>query len=97
MSKHRLVLPGIFWRDHHERCGDEGECAVIGSDQGRTVIVELDDEALDNLRSDAWYYSPPGAPDGMEGWGRPIIRSAQATERALVRQGLELYRPRTAR
>lgn len=92
----RLTLPGIFWRDHYDRCGDQdGERREV-RDNGRTVVVELDDEALNNLRSDAWYYSPPGAPNGMNDWndGRAIIRSAQATVRALVRQGIEPYRPR---
>lgn len=93
MAMHRLTVPGIFWRDHYDRCGS-GEANVI-ADRGRTVLVELDDEALDDLRSDAWYYSPPGAPDGMEGWGQPIIRSAEATVRALIRQGIEPYRSRS--
>ena len=87
-SMHRLVLPGIFWRDHYDRCGDhEGERLVI-KDSGETrtrVTVELDDIALGDLLSDANYYVYPGA-DWGEAYLRAIGRSARATIDAVHRQ-----------
>ena len=85
MPMHRLTVPGIFWRDHIVRCADHpGERIVIGVEDGR-VVVELDDEALKNLRSDADYYS-----DGVDFAcelcaDRSLINSARATVRALAR------------
>lgn len=83
---HRLTLPGIFWRDHLDRCSEHDGERVVIRDDGRRVIVELDDEALNDLRSDAGYYS-----DGVDFCGekqayRPLINSARATVRALARQ-----------
>lgn len=86
MAMYRLIVPGIFWRDHYDRCGDHDGNRVIIDDTGRRAIVELDDEALANLKSDADHYS-----DGVDFAGeraayRALIESAKATLRAIARQ-----------
>lgn len=86
MPMHRLTVPGIFWRDHIDRCADHpGERIVIGSEDSRRVVVELDDEALKNLRSDADYYSDGVVFAGETQAYRSLINSARATVRALAR------------
>lgn len=86
---HRLTVPGIFWRDHYDRCGDEeGQRREVILDRGGAlVIVELNDEALDDLRSDANHYGNGGLDfAGETAAYRSLIRSAQATLRAIDRQ-----------
>lgn len=85
---HRLVLPGIFWHDHHGRRGDrKGERTVIkdGGETRTRVTVELDDIALGDLLSDADYYGYPGAA-WDEAYLRVIGRSARSTIDAVHRQ-----------
>ncbi len=90
MTNYHLRLPGIFWRDHFDRCSDHPGKRTIIIDKGwrapTQVIVELDDEALADLRSDADYYS-----DGVDFAGertayQSLIRSAKATLQAINRQ-----------
>lgn len=85
----RLTLPRLFWEDHYERCADhDGEREVFVT-RRRTVVVDLDRTALNDLRSDAWFYSDPtGLVDGME----RLVRSARATVMALEAQGVPRYR-----
>jgi hypothetical protein len=82
----RLTLPGIFWRDHYDRCSDHDGERIVIRDNGRRAIVELDNQALADLKSDAEHYS-----DGVDFCGekaayRSLINSARATVRALARQ-----------
>ncbi len=83
MTMRRLILPGIFWRDHYDRCSDHDGERVIIRDDGRRAVVELDDAALADLKSDAEYYA-----DGVDFCGekaayRSLIRSARATLRVI--------------
>jgi hypothetical protein len=80
----RLTLPKTFWDDHYDRCADHaGERSEIRRN-ARTVEVELDAVALDDLASDAAYY----ANKGLDAIDRPrLVRSARATLRALQRVG----------
>lgn len=83
----RLTIPGIFWRDHYDRCADQpGERRIIYNGHKRAV-VELDDEALANLKNDAEYYSNPNGPcrGEMEAY-RSLINSARSMMRSIVRQ-----------
>jgi hypothetical protein len=79
----RLTLPRAFWEDHFDRCADHPGKREEIKTNARTVIVELDAEALDDLRSDADHY---GDANGWESWLRPLIRSAQMTKQAIERQ-----------
>jgi hypothetical protein len=81
----RLSLPAIFWRDHYDRCSDHEGVRVIVQDNGRRVIVELDDAALADLKSDAEYYS-----DGVDFCGekaayRSLIVIASSSRAFAVR------------
>ena len=81
-----LKLPPRFWDDHYERCAENpGERREVKITKGY-ALVELDAEALEDLVSDAVYYSGDAAPDWSEGGG--IRASARATVRALKRQGI---------
>jgi hypothetical protein len=81
----RLTVPRIFWEDHaiERSCSPD---AIIIRTTARTVVVDLTDDDLDDLRSDAEYYV-----DGVdfcgerEAW-RSLINSAKATVRAIARQ-----------
>lgn len=78
---HRLTIPGIFWRDHLERCEDHpGERRTLYNGYKR-AIVELDDEAVDDLKSDAEHYS-----DGVDDCDRSLVLSARSMVKSLARQ-----------
>ncbi len=81
-----LNLPKIFWDDHAERCGSHPGIRNELKRGYRTVMVALDEEALDDLRSDARFY-------GTCEWSSDevnlsIPRSAKSTMNALRRQGI---------
>ncbi len=82
---HRLTVPRIFWEDHAIGRGCSPDAVVIRT-TSRTVVVDLTDEDLADLRSDAAYYV-----DGVDFCGeraayRSLINSAKATVRAVARQ-----------
>lgn len=90
-------LPPRFYDDHVER-----DCAagVLVRRTSRAVYVDLDQASLDDLHSDAVYYSGLGAEAGFGGnfdnpWEQAIIASAQATVAALAR-GPVAHVPRAA-
>jgi hypothetical protein len=78
----RFTLPPAFWRDHLERCAEHPGTRVVVKDTARRVVVDLDAEALADLKSDADYYAGDGAPDmpGLQG----LHASARATLRAIA-------------
>ncbi len=84
----RFELPPAFWRDHLERCGAHPGIRNVIKDRGYgksgNVIVDLDAEALADLKSDADYYGGSGAPDmpGLSG----LHQSARATLRAIAKK-----------
>jgi hypothetical protein len=78
----RLTVPATFWDDHFERCADHEGIRNVIKENARTVVVELDDEALGNLRSDADYYSDSQGFD-LEMCPKGLFRSARATLRAI--------------
>lgn len=85
MATHRLTVPRIFWEDHSiGRCCSPD--AVVVRETSRTVVVDLTDDDLADLRSDAEHYV-----DGIDFSGereayRSLINSARATVRAIGRQ-----------
>ncbi len=84
---HRLLLPGIFWRDHYDRCEEHpGKRLVIYDEGSNRVRVELDAVALDDLHSDARYYANGVDFAGEKEAYRSLINSARATVRAIKRQ-----------
>lgn len=85
-TAHEIWLPAIFWNDHDERALPAGEFLHYS---GRRVLIRATDAVLDEIRSDADYYSGPGGPDWEE--GDSIRRSAAATVKAIDR-----YRARVA-
>jgi len=82
-TTHRLTIPRIFWEDHHiGRCCSPD--ARVIRETMRQVVVELNNDDLDDLRSDADYY----ANDGLDFAGekaayRSLINSAKATLRTV--------------
>lgn len=85
--KRTIKIPPRFYQDHKAR--DCGQSGVVVKRTKTYVIVELDQEAWDDLYSDADYY---GA-DNSDGWFddsgmRGIISSARATLR-VMREHLE--------
>jgi len=83
---HRLKLPPTFWDDYYTGRGlppEPCECKVVKATR-TYVIVELDDEALADLKDDAGYYCDPNGPDAPYLGG--IKTSARATLKAIIRQ-----------
>jgi len=85
--KRTIKIPPRFYQDHRTRdCGQSGRVIKWAKTY---VLVELDQEAWDDLYSDADYY---GA-DNSDGWFdspgmKGIITSARATLR-VMKQHLE--------
>lgn len=79
-----LWLPGRFWMDHADRCGVD---AALERHSGQSVYVELTDEQLDNLKSDAAHYANDmsGEDWGRDEYGKAIIASAKRTVAAIAR------------
>lgn len=78
-------LPPRFYTDHRSR--DCGETGVIVRELRGHIVARLDTEALKDLIDDAVYYSDSRQFDFET---RGICLSAQATLKALARQGVEL-------
>lgn len=81
MSNHVVTVPAKFYWDHVDRDCLPG--TVVKSNKSK-VTVELDDEALADLRSDAEYYS---IKDQFERELHGLCSSAQATVFALDAAG----------
>lgn len=80
-GSYNVWLPATFWHDHADR---ELPAGVLIKERGRRVQVNCTRAELDEIRSDAAYYSDKsGGPDWEE--GGPIRRSAAATVRAIDR------------
>jgi hypothetical protein len=86
-----VKVPAIFWDDHFSR--DLDFTSVEVSRNKKTVTLRMTDEALDELISDADYWS------GDHWYGEEkrdnlrIINSAKSTLKSLVRQGIVTYDP----
>ena len=79
----QIKVPAIFYQDHCDRSNNNQELlnAIIKS-LGNYVVVELSDEQINELWSDAEYYA-----DGVDYPElRGVMKSAQATVRALEKQ-----------
>lgn len=76
--KRTIRIPPRFYQDHRSReCGQSG---VIVKRTKTYYIVELDQEAWDDLYSDADYYGADNSDGWFDGDGmRGIISSARAT------------------
>ena len=75
-------IPPVFYLDHIARdCGKSGK--IVRSAK-QYLIVELDDIALDDLYSDASYYSE--CSDQFDFDNQGLCKSATATVRALNNQ-----------
>lgn len=91
----RYELPAAFYDDHVAR-----DCAagVVVRRKSRTVVVDLDETAYADLRSDADYYSNPAtaadmaySADSIGAYG--LARSAVATLRRLDADPYPGYEP----
>ena len=83
-NTHTLRIPGGFWGDHMFRDCTPAESVEV---KGRSVVVTLTDEALQDLYTDAVYYS-----DGLGGDGYdPLASSAQRTVKAIRTQAPDWY------
>ncbi len=72
---YRFELPPAFWNDHIDRRHEEAGIRNVMGKKGNRIMVELDKEAWDDLRSDAAYYcDPTGRPETP--W---LVRSARLT------------------
>jgi hypothetical protein len=86
-----VKVPAIFWDDHFSR--DLDFTSVEVSRSKLTVTLRMTDAALDELISDADYWS------GDHWYGEEkrdnlrIINSAKSTLKSLVRQGIVTYDP----
>lgn len=82
----KFIVPRIFWEDHNvERCCSPD--AVVLKTTSRTVHVELNNDDLEDLNSDAEHYGFGGLDFAGEREAyRSLINSARATVRALKRQ-----------
>jgi hypothetical protein len=82
---YRLTVPRIFWEDHAigRACSPD---AIVIRETARTVVVDLTDNDLADLRSDAAYYVDSVDFCGEREAYRSLINSARATVRALERQ-----------
>ena len=71
-----VTVPRLFWQDHMER-----ECtpAISETRKGNRVELVLSQEALDDLYSDADYYSDDQGWCPEWGPSRSVIRSAKRT------------------
>ena len=76
---HTLKVPPRFWDDHYERCADHDGSRNEVRRTTKYVEVELDDDALTDLGSDAEYYANPYGPDVEDVYGAALKRSAKAT------------------
>lgn len=76
-----FTLPALFWRDHFERCAAHPGTREIIRDGRLTVRVDLDAEALADLKSDAELYASPYGPDVDDGGA--LRRSAARTLKAI--------------
>jgi hypothetical protein len=77
-------LPPRFWWDHHYRDLPEKGVSRLVRETKSYVIVEMDDDALADLRSDAGCYTDAATAREM---GMPgLAASARATLRAIAEQ-----------
>jgi putative aminopeptidase FrvX len=79
----RLWVPRLFWDDHADRCCDHPGMRRELVRLASRIKVELDKDALDDLKSDAEYYAGNGAPDWHD--GAAIRRSAKKCRAALAK------------
>lgn len=77
----RITVPSKFYLDHRSR--DCGETGVIVSQSKRYVTVDLDSEALADLKSDADYYADLGV-GAFDPYMSGLVRSAEATLRRIA-------------
>ena len=79
-----IRLPAVFWIDHADRCPPvNGEEWQELRRTTRTITVELNRAAFENLLSDAEYYSSRWGPDDCP---RRIIESARRSYAILNRR-----------
>ena len=84
MEIRRIILPRTFWDDHSERCPPDPEAGTWHEDvkvSARTVVVDINRKAFNNLADDAGYYSGRDCPDWED--GKAIRRSAKRTSEVL--------------
>lgn len=79
----QFTIPARFWDDHASSNENPGRVLKYTSG-GRYVTVELDDEQLANLRSDADLYAT--GKDDFWAEYRGLVLSARATLKALDKQ-----------
>lgn len=81
-------IPGRFFEDHMTRRLGEGAWEDHDREtekwSGRYVILSLTDDQFSELLSDAEFYAEGGG--GFEPEYRGLMRSAEATVRALTRE-----------
>lgn len=75
-------LPPVFWYDHHVYRSCSESARVIRSVKSY-VVVELDQEAYDDLRSDCEYHISMGGMGGFDDGMSGIVASARATLKRL--------------
>ena len=86
-----VKVPVIFWDDHYSR--DLDFTSVEVSRNKLTVTLRMTDEALDELISDAEYWSGDHWYGEEKRDNLKIINSAKSTIKALIRQGVATYDP----
>jgi hypothetical protein len=77
------TLASTFLYDHINR--DLLSAETIQGSKGRSLLVNLTEDEYGELLSDAKFYAENGGDFGPE--FNPLMRSAAATVRALVKQG----------
>ena len=85
-TTHRLEIPPAFWADHADRCVEREVPAAKGRN-GR-IVVELTDDEVADLHSDAIHYSNPNDFDFDGALG--LSMSARATRKAVEAQVADL-------
>lgn len=73
----KITLPRVFWLDHTERDLPSGELIRRSV---ASVVVEVTEDELREIESDARFYSDANGPDGCP---RSIIESAKRTVAAI--------------
>jgi hypothetical protein len=82
-NKVQIKVPAVFYQDHCDRSNNNKELInAIIKPYGYYFVVELNDDQINELQSDAEYYAEGVDYPELHG----VMKSAQATIRAIKKQ-----------
>lgn len=87
--RYEIVLPALFYDDHSDRMSDKDPSVPAYSDKivarkGRLVVVDVCDEALEEIESDADYYASMRPGRDIDSEYASVVRSAKVAMRRIA-------------